>query len=245
MSVGIDRIECMFEYSGMSTPARVDELRERIRSMQAVESPSARLPTRPDLAQLLPGGSLRAGVSYRVDGSTSLLFAALSEASQQGGWCALVGWPHLGIEAMDAAGLVSERTALVPMPGERWMSVVSALSEAMPLVAVRMPATARVSSAEAARLAARLRERGSTVLLAGPGSAAWPQLEASIQVQRFVWTGLGLGHGVLRGQIAEVTVRDRSGRLRSGRVRCAGVGAELSVGFASLSPDRSLAVMSA
>ncbi|MGV1034894.1 MAG: hypothetical protein ACOYBP_06720 [Microbacteriaceae bacterium] len=199
----------------MTHTARVAALRDRIHAMQSTEPVVPLLPTRPDLARLLPGGGLKAGAVYRVQGATSLLFAALSAASADGQWCALVGWPHLGAEAMADAGLSLERCALVPQPGARWMSVVSGLADAMPLVAVRPPVGAQLADADAARLAARLRERGSTLLVAGQ----WPGAEASLQLQRFSYDGLERGHGLLLRQSAEVVVRDRAGRLRSGMVQ--------------------------
>jgi hypothetical protein len=68
-----------------------------------------------------------------------------------------------------------------------------------------------VSSKEVARLAARLRERGTVLLVQG----AWPQAEAVIDVADPRWTGLGDGHGYLAGR--ELTVSVTSRRLPGAR----------------------------
>ena len=112
------------------------------------------LPVPEPLARLLPDGGLRPGAAYSVTGG-ALLLALLAEPSAAGSWCGVVGIPELGAEAARSAGVSLDRLALVPHPGERWLSVVAALSEVLPLVAVR-PGS-RVRESDAARLAARLR----------------------------------------------------------------------------------------
>ncbi|MFM6974934.1 MAG: hypothetical protein ACKOXM_07405 [Agromyces sp.] len=192
---------------------RVAELQERINGMQASAPPSRSIPTRADLALLLPGG-LREGAVYQMRGSASLTMVALAEASAAGRWTAWVGWPRLGAEALERAGIRLDRTALVATPGAHWLSVVSSLADAMSVLAVRPPRGARVSPGDAARLSARLRERGASLLIDGD----WPGAEADARVDEHIWHGLGHGHGVLLEQQLRVSVRDRSGRVRRGPV---------------------------
>ena len=195
-------------------PALVSDLQQRINAMQSTSPPTRALPTHSDLARLLPGGSFREGTVYQVLGSTSLLALGLAAASASGAWTALVGCPNLGAEALAQAGVRLERTAIVPSPGEAWLSVVSALADALPLVAVRLPRGARLSVAEVSRLSARLRERGSTLLVDGD----WPGAEAQLRLDSTVWSGLIAGHGILRERQLIVLAQDRSGRVRRGPV---------------------------
>ena len=98
----------------------------------------------------------------------------------------------------------TDRVALIPDPGERWLQAVSSAAEVFPLVAVRSPRAA--SSAETARLGARLRDRGSTLLVVGP----WPSVEASLTVSDPAWGGIGRGHGLLSSRAVTVAASGRS-----------------------------------
>lgn len=192
---------------------RVAELQARINGMQASAPPTRAIPTRPDLERLLPGG-LRQGGVYQVRASSSLAIAAMAAASTAGRWTAWVGWPQLGAEALANAGIQLERTALVPTPREHWMSAVSTLADAMSVIAVRPPRGARMSPAETARIAARLRERGAALLIDGN----WPGADAHLLVERTHWQGISEGYGTLWARELDVAVRDRSGITRRGRI---------------------------
>ena len=65
---------------------------------------------------------------------------------------------------------------LIPDAGSRWLAVTATLAEVLPVVAVRPPA--RAGDAEMARLGARLRDRGTVLLVQGP----WPLAEAMLDV---------------------------------------------------------------
>ena len=58
----------------------------------------------------------------------------------------------------------------------------------------------KASDADAARLGARLRQRGCALIVVGD----WPQSEAQLRVTSSRWSGVGRGHGYLAGR--EVTV---------------------------------------
>ena len=83
------------------------------------------------------------------------------------------------------------------------------------LLIVRAPA--RVASAEASRLLARLRQTRSTMLVLGE----WPQSESQIRVVSSSWTGLGAGHGHLADRHLELEVRQgqNAGAPRRSRLR--------------------------
>ena len=188
------------------------DLLQRLRS-QADAGPRVRhlVPVHPALAGLLDGG-LQPGAAYSVSGG-ALLLALLAEPSQAGSWCGVVGIPELGAEAAGSAGVVLERLVLVSQPGERWLSVVAALAEALPLVAVRPPA--QVRDADAARLAARLRERSSVLLVCGD----WPRVTAKLGIAEAHWSGLGSGHGYLDSREVLVNATNRySGISRTARL---------------------------
>lgn len=172
------------------------------------------LPTVSALADLLPSRGLRRGASYSVEGSTTLALATLVGASEAGSWCGVVGMPALGIEAAAGLGVDLDRLALVPSPGASWLEVVAALVEAVDIVVVRPPA--RSHDAEARRLAARVRQRGAVLVVAGQ----WPGCELRFTVTANEWTGLGSGHGHLTARQATVSAvgRGSAARPRSTRL---------------------------
>lgn len=111
--------------------------------------------------------------------------------------------PHLGAEAAERLGVDLSRLVMIPDPGSRWLAVTATVAEVLPVVAVRPPG--RVSDADAARFAARLRDRDGVLLVQGP----WPQAEASLSVGDPGWSGLGRGHGYLNAREVTVTVASR------------------------------------
>ena len=199
-------------------------LRREITRMQRRRSDLPLIPVPPPLAPILPEGGLQVGTTYDLSPSPGLIGALLAGASRTGAWCAAVGMPTLGVEALAGHGVDLDRLLLVPTPGPRWLSVVSALSEVIPLIAIRPSSSVR--DAELSRLSARLRDRGCTLLVVAgaPGaSAAWPQSEGSLRVHDPHWRGLGSGWGALEECEVTVTARTRrSPAPQSVRVRLPG-----------------------
>ncbi|MDH6180886.1 hypothetical protein M2152_001068 [Microbacteriaceae bacterium SG_E_30_P1] len=197
-----------------SAPAdTVSQLRARISSMQATKLDVRTIPTHPAIGRLLPEGGLRQGAAYSVQRSATLLMTLLAAPSAAGAWCGVVGMPEFGIEAAEQFGVDLERLVLIPRPGDQWMTVTAAMADIMGVVVTRPPA--RASDASVARLAARLRQRGATLLVLGP----WPQGEAMFSLDDGRWHGIGQGHGHLAAREVTVTVTTRTaGRPRSARI---------------------------
>lgn len=225
MSVGFDTLERMFDSGQVSTAAVLEappapderlrtarELQARIRQMQSTKLDTRRLPTHPALAPLLDGG-LKEGAAYSVERSATLLMALLAAPSASGVWCAVVGVPEFGVEAAERFGIDLERLVLVPHPGDQWLGVTAAIADVMGIVVTRPPK--RASDTSVSRLAARLRQRGTTLFVLG----AWPQTEAMLSLSGSRWHGIGQGHGHLAAREATITVTTRTtARPRSARL---------------------------
>jgi len=211
----------MFDYRGMASSSptvQVGELQARIHSMQATTLGSRVIPTHPAIASLLPGGGLQEGAIYSVERSLMLIMTLLAAPSAAGSWCAVVGMPEFGIEAAEHFGIDLSRLVLVPHPGEQWLAVTAAIADVVAVVVTRPPRRvrdSRVSDSSVARLAARIRQRKTTMLVTG----SWPQTEAMLSLSDSRWHGIGDGHGHLTAREITVTVTSRmAGRPRSARL---------------------------
>jgi hypothetical protein len=183
----------------------VDELQARIRQMQGTRLDTRDLPTHPAIGALLPGGGLKQGAAYSVEHSVTLLMALLAGPSAAGSWCGVIGVPEFGVEAAAQYGIDLDRLVLVPHPGDQWLSVTAAIADVVTVVVTRPPRRAADSSV--ARLAARLRQRGSTLIVLG----TWPQTDAMLSLSESRWSGIGHGHGHLAAREVTVTVSTRAG----------------------------------
>jgi hypothetical protein len=182
------------------------ELLEQLRAQVAAREARIRpvpFPVPTELSRLLPDGGLKPGAAYCLDSSGALLLALLAESSREGHWCGVVGIPEFGAEAAGHAGIALDRLALVPDPGDQWLASTAALSEALPVVAVRPSGLVR--EGDAARLMSRLRDRGGVLLVHGP----WPRAEARLSLGEARWTGVGDGFGHLTSREVTVTVSSR------------------------------------
>src|SRR6185369_12669246 len=135
------------------------------------------LPLVPALVNLVPGG-LRRGSTISVTGSTALILALLSEATQQGSWAAITGMPEVGVAAAAELGVELDRLALVPHPGVEIAAVLSALIDGFDLVVLGRAVARRMQPQLAPRLAGRVRSRGAVLLAAGP----WPGADLELSV---------------------------------------------------------------
>ncbi|WP_306232460.1 hypothetical protein [Agrococcus beijingensis] len=204
--------------TGEDRTATVEALRERLRSMQETVPQQA-----PTLDESAPAGlddvvrSLRPGAAHSIE-SRSLALACLGAVMPAGGWGAIVGMADLGIEAARDLGVAIDRIALVPQPGRAWLDVVASLADAMPVVLAAAPP--RVAPTDAARLAARLRQSSSTLLVVGP----WPNAATVVRSVRAEWGGLADGDGrIATGSL--LVEAAAGGAPRLARIPIAGAGA--------------------
>lgn len=164
------------------------------------------------LEAVTPG--LRAGTVHAFAGGTTLGIALMAGASMNGSWCAAVGFPDLGLESAADWGVDLERLVLVPRPGAReWLNTVSTLIEAVDVVLACPPPP--MTAGPRARLHARLRHRGATLLVQGE----WPQAASSYLLADTRWRGLEQGHGHLSGRDLHV-VRTHGHRRSEHVVTC-------------------------
>ena len=158
-------------------------------------------PTLDGLSGLL-GPGLRRGSSYLVEGSTSLCLALAAGTSKAGSWCAAVGMPQLGVQAAAGLGVDLDLFAVIPDPGNHWLEVTATLADAVDIILLKPPTQAR--DGDVRRLAARLRQRGSTLVVQ---ANQWSGLEARFTVTDSRWLGAtGDGRGYLNARHAQVTV---------------------------------------
>ncbi len=178
----------------------------------------------PGLVGLVPEGGLQRGSTVVVEGgpgATSLALALAAGPSAAGGWVAVVGRADLGLAAAVEAGIVAERLVLVAEPPrDQWAAVVAALIGAVDVV---LAGPQRVRAADARRLAARARERGTVLVQVAPRGArqrpaqgAGLEVDLRLAVTEVEWQGLGQGHGHLRSRrvVVEATGRRRAARAR-------------------------------
>ncbi|QIK62240.1 hypothetical protein G7068_02755 [Leucobacter viscericola] len=198
----------------MHSSSTVRTLQQRITQMQPLRLDDSTLPTAPGLRSLFPGGALRKGASYSVQGSAQLALSMLAASSASGAWCGIIGYPTLGAETAAALGIALERCILIPEPGADAFGLCGALSEI--LTVLLLAPTNSPRHGDVARIAARLREHGAALVV----THEWPNSESTFRVTASRWSGLGDGFGALEDREITVQAQDRRG-LTSHTVRFA------------------------
>ena len=199
----------VFTVSGVAGGAAPAATRDMVRPVTLTDE--QRLPAAPALEAVLPGGGMRRGsvVGLEGPGSTSLLWSLLTPPTAAGSWAVLVGLPAAGLLAAAEAGVALDRLAVIAPPGRSWATVLGALLDGFDLV-VAAP-DRRVRPADARRLTARIRERGTVLVLAGGGAVdAWPEgTDLRLALTAPDWEGLGRGHGHLQRRRVRLEVTGR------------------------------------
>jgi hypothetical protein len=173
------------------------------------------LPVLEPLHGLFPDG-LRRGTTVGIERSTSLALALAAGPSSEGSWLAIAGMSSLGLAAASELGVDLEHLVVVAdPPSPSWGTVVATLVDAFDMVLVRP--RRRIGVADARRLTARARERGSVLVVLGD-SATWPDApDVELSIRSEEWQGIGDGHGHLH---ARQVVVEAGGRRAASRARC-------------------------
>jgi len=210
----------MFDTREMAAAERVTNLRlvaDKVAPLALARERT--MPLLPALTSLFPEGGLRRGSIVAVDGvgATSLALAVAAGPSAAGSWTAVVGDPGLGLAAADESGVVLERMLVIdPHAGvgkasERGAAgVVAALVGAVDVVLVG-PGV-RIRPADVRRLSARMRERGSVLIRIG--AIDEPGVDVGLRVVESEWSGLGVGHGLLRARRVRIETQGRGSAAR-------------------------------
>lgn len=190
-----------------ATTATIADLRERMGRMQGIAATQP-VATHEALSGLL---QMQAGGVYAAD-SASLTGLLMAAPSAEGAWCGVVGSSGWGLEALSGLGVRLDRCVLVPDPREAWLEVTAALVDALAVVVVVAPA--RVGERDAARIAARLRQRGGVLVVLGD----WPRAAARISLDEVRWVGLERGHGHLQARQVTLAVSQHASPVRTRRL---------------------------
>lgn len=155
------------------------------------------LPITRELEHLFPAGGLPCGAITQFEGSTGLLLHLIARATQEGAWCAVVGFPEIGTLAAAECGVELSRLALVPDPGAQAGQVLATLIDGIDLVIVgRGVSPQQLRPAVQRQIAARAKERGTVVI----SLHNWSGAQHSLRTRVRGWRGLGQGSGHLSKQ---------------------------------------------
>ena len=194
---------------------RLNEVAARARPVALAREQT--LPVLEPLQRLFPDG-VRRGSTVGIERSTSLALSLAAGPSSEGSWLAVVGVSSLGLAAASEVGVDLEHlVAVADPPSASWGTVVATLVDAFDMVLVRP--RRRVGVADARRLTARARERGSVLVVLG-ATATWPDAtDVELTIHGEEWQGIGDGHGHLRARQVVVEAGGRRAAARTRRVR--------------------------
>ncbi|WP_280297694.1 hypothetical protein [Nocardia neocaledoniensis] len=204
----------------------IDDLRRRMAAVQGRRETATRhmpgdqplhrdlLPVPGPLADLLPDGGLPKGAVVAYSGAHSLLSGLLAAVTGDGGYAAVVGLPRLGLLAAAEMGAQLSRLAVIADPGPDPAEVAAVLLDGLDLVVLGLSGRA-VPPARCRVLAARARNRGATLVVAG---GAWTDPALRLDTRVTGYDGLGPGRGRLRSVCLDVRVSAKAGPPRHGRI---------------------------
>ena len=169
------------------------------------------LPVVDELADLFRGAGLQQGSTVEVEGTAAVSLAVALTVGVTGSnrWVAAVGLPELGSSAAVDLGAQFQRWAFVDWPKNQAAEVLYALTGAVDLILVGP--NVRIRASHGRKIAARMRERGTSVITVANASRCNLQPSLRLRVNRTVWTGLQRGHGRLTSRKVEVELVDRNG----------------------------------
>ncbi|MEI8238120.1 MAG: hypothetical protein WCI22_01760 [Actinomycetota bacterium] len=170
------------------------------------------LPLLAAFTELVPQGVLQRGSVVACEGpaAVSLALALAAGPSHDGCWVGLAALPFVGLGAAAELGLVLERVVAVidpptPFTEVQWADLVAAFVDGFDIV-VLGPTLQQLRPATVRRVRARVQSRGAVVITVGV-----PVFGADVRFvsSHPVWQGLGQGHGVAHGRVAQVQCAGR------------------------------------
>lgn len=166
------------------------------------------------LAAVLPDGLVRGrSVLCSGDAALSLALAVVAGASRSGSWLAVFGLTDLGLLAAHEQGVALERTVLVTPPSSstQWSAALGAAVEGFELALVEVPS--RISVGEARKVQQRVLARRAVLILVDVDGrhARQPVFQPDVVLHTVTtgWSGIGSGHGHVRGRDVMVEVSGR------------------------------------
>ncbi|MED5362323.1 MAG: hypothetical protein VX760_07240 [Actinomycetota bacterium] len=185
----------------------VNDLRQS--SAPVVLAHDRTLPVVDELADLFSGKGLKQGSTTEVRGTAavSLAVALTVGITRSEGWVVAVGLPELGSSAAYDLGVQFRRWAFVDQPEDQAGEVIHALMGAVDLILVGPEVRLRASHGR--KIAARMRERGTSIVTVGDAGRCNLQPSLRLRVNRTEWTGLGHGYGRLTSSKVEIELVNR------------------------------------
>lgn len=170
-------------------------------------------PVDPALAGLFARGGLPRGEIVALTGQhvLALALACCAATTAAGGWCAGIGLGEPAVAALRDMGIELSRFVCLRTPAQDWMRVVSVLVDSFAVLVVAPGFAA--SAAERARLEAKLRESGATLLFLEDGEQDARRRSTRARGERIEVLGEdwdGLEHG--SGRLLRRRLRLRSAR---------------------------------
>jgi hypothetical protein len=179
------------------------------------------VPLLPALGEVLGVRGLQRGSTGVLDtastpGATSLVLALLAQATGEGMWSAVFGFPTLGFAAAAELGVCLERLVLVPEVTGREAMFLSTLFDGCDIVCAAL--SRPLSGLDARRLVARARERRGVLVVMGAPTLfrrrprrSWPEVaDLTITVTGGSFVGLA-EQGRITARTVDVEVHPRRG----------------------------------
>ncbi|WP_331722953.1 hypothetical protein [Nocardia sp. NBC_00511] len=220
--------------AAMNKAERIAALRDKIAAVPGrIGAETATPPTEPEsqtrnvlpvpgaLGDLLPGGGLTHG-EMAVWPRGSLLCGLLAAATGAGITTAVLGGQRLGLLAAWEMGAHLDRLFNIEVEPDRVVEVAAVLADGIRLLVIDVPGELRIAPRQVENLRARLRSKGTVLVVTGGQWIRQPHLD--MEVRKLRYDGIGQGHGRLRSLEVDVDVRLRGRDYRRGRLALTSTG---------------------
>ncbi|GGG27737.1 hypothetical protein GCM10007304_46960 [Rhodococcoides trifolii] len=200
------------------TPAQAQTPKRRIDNQTTALSARIRsqrvLPAPPALGALLPRGGLARGTVTAVTGAHSILVALVAATTGAGEHAAIMGLPRFGLLAAHEMGADLARCAVIDNPGDDPAEVAAVLLDGVSLVVLGLGGRT-VAPTRARAVTARAHTKNAALIVA---EGHWSGVDLTLDARVTGYTGLGHGHGRLRGVHLDLDVTGRGAQRRTGHL---------------------------